>query len=144
MDNAPYHKVLSEHSDPTSSSKKEVISDWLRKNGVPVSNDSLKAELVEILEKIATKPTYIIDEIAAEFGHRVLRTPPYHPELQPIEICWGVVKNKIGRNCDFTMTGLQKHLDLAFKSVTAKTCSGVIKKVRIIEDKFWNEDAALE
>ncbi len=22
-----------------------------------------------------------------------MRTPPYHPELQPIETCWGVVKN---------------------------------------------------
>lgn len=144
MDNASYHKVLSEHSDPISSSKKEVIADWLRKNGVPISEDCLKAELVEILEKIATAPTYILDEIATEHGHRILRTPPYHPELQPIETCWGVVKNKIGRNCDFTMAGLQKHLGLAFNCVTAKTCSGIIRKVKIIEDKFWDEDKALE
>ena len=144
MDNASYHKVLSEHSDPISSSKKEVIADWLRKNGVPISEDCLKAELIEILEKMATAPTYVLDEIATEHGHRILRTPPYHPELQPIETCWGVVKNKIGRNCDFTMAGLQKHLDLAFNCVTAKTCSGIIRKVKIIEDKFWDEDKALE
>lgn len=144
MDNASYHNALSEYSDPTSSSKKENISDWLRKNGVPVSEDILKAELIEILKKMVPAPTYEIDEIAAKNGHKVLRTPPYHPELQPIETCWGVVKNKIARNCNFTMENLKKQLNLAFDHVTSKTCSGIIKKVRVVEDMYWNEDAELE
>lgn len=144
MDNASYHKVLAEHSDPTRASKKDIIVGWLRKNGVPISDDCLKAELIEIMEKMVPSPTYELDEIAAEKGHKIVRTPPYHPELQPIEICWGVVKNQIARNCDFTMTGLQKQLDDAFDRVTSKTCSGIIKKVRAIEDRFWHEDNALD
>ena len=32
-----------------------------------------------------------------------------HPELQPIEICWGVLKNYIAKNCDFTMENLYIH-----------------------------------
>jgi transposase len=52
---------------------------------------------------MVTNPTCAIDEIAAENGHKIIRTPPYHPELQPIETCWGVVKNEIARNGDFTM-----------------------------------------
>ena len=47
-------------------------------------------------KKLTPEPTYVIDEIARKHGHEVMRTPPYHPELQPIETCWGVVK-KIGR-----------------------------------------------
>lgn len=143
MDNAPYHNVLSVHSSPTNNSKKEVISDWLKNNGVPIAEDSLKAELVEILQKIAPVPTYAVDELALKHGHKVIRTPPYHPELQPIEICWGVVKNSIARNCDFTMDTLLKQLDIAFKKVTEKTCSGIIKKVKNIEDNYWNEDVLL-
>lgn len=144
MDNASYHNVLSIDSDPTATSKKEVMIAWLNKNGVPVSDDILKAELIELLDKITTTPTYAIDVLAAKEGHKVIRTPPYHPELQPIETCWGIVKNQIARNCDFTMANLQKQLHLAFEKVTSKSCIGIINRVKTIEDKFWNEDNQLE
>ena len=140
MDNAPYHNVLSHHSAPTATCKKDRISAWLRKNGIPVSDDCLKAELVEILDKLAPPPLYALDELAAAQGHAILRTPPYHPELQPIETCWAVVKNQVARNCKFTMAHLLEQLDDAFESVTEETCSGLIKKVREVEDKFWTED----
>ncbi len=144
MDNASYHNVLSDKSDTMASSKKEVIYNWLESKGMPVKNDMLKAELVEMLGKITTSSTYALDEIAEKRGHRVLRTPPYHPELQPIEICWGVVKNQVARNCDFTMDGLLKQLENAFDSVTSTTCSGIIKKVKIIENDYWEMDNVLE
>jgi len=143
MDNAAYHNVLSAHSAPTAKCKKEKIRFWLEQNNIPLSDDCLKVEMVEVLNKIAPSPTYIFDEIAAKYGHEILRTPPYHPELQPIEICWGVVKNQIARNCDFTMANLMAQLEDALSSVTAKTCSGLIKKVRKVEDRFWGEDALL-
>jgi len=92
------------------------------------------------MKKIAPEPIYAIDEIAKSFGHEVLRTPPYHPELQPIEICWGVVKNHIARNCDFTMKNLIKQLDTGFEKVTAETCSKIIAKIRKVEDEFWTDD----
>ncbi|UCG69100.1 MAG: hypothetical protein JSV09_15160 [Thermoplasmata archaeon] len=47
----------------------------------------MKPELVEILKKLAPESTFATDEIAQEFGHEVIRTPPYHPELQSIETC---------------------------------------------------------
>jgi len=43
----------------------------------------LKVLLVEILRKRAKEPTYAIDVIARKYGHEVIRTPPYHPELLP-------------------------------------------------------------
>jgi transposase len=144
MDNAPYHNVLSHHSAPTATCKKDRISAWLRKNGIPVSDDCLKAELVEILDKLAPPPLYALDELAAAQGHAILRTPPYHPELQPIETCWAVVKNQVARNGKFTMAHLLEQLDDAFESVTEETCSGLIKKVREVEDKFWTEDVRLD
>ena len=120
MDNAPYHNALSEYSAPTASSSKDRIRDWLDQQEMPCRRDCLKPELVEILTRFAPEPTYKIDEIARLQGHRVLRTPPYHPELQPIEICWGVVKNHIARNCDFTMNNLINQLDQGFREVTSE------------------------
>jgi len=69
---------------------------------------------VDIVNKLAPEPTYMIDELAQQYGHEIVRTPPYHPELQPIEICWGVLKNEIARHCDFTMKSLQRQLENAF------------------------------
>ena len=90
------------------------------------------------------EPIYAVDEIATSFGHKVLRTPLYHPELQPIETCWGVVKNYVARNCDFTVKNLIKQLDRGFDKVTAATCEKIIKKVKKIEDEFWATDIKMD
>ena len=144
MDNAPYHNNLSEHSPPTAQSSKKKIKEWLEQNKVYCRDDCLKPELVELLIKIVPEPIFAVDEIAKSFGHKVLRTPPYHPELQPIETCWGVVKNHIARNCDFTVKNLIKQLDCGFNKVTATTCEKIIKKVREIEDEFWATDIKMD
>jgi hypothetical protein len=35
-------------------------------------------------------------------------------------------------------------LEKAFDKVTAETCQKIIKKIRIIEDRFWQDDEKLE
>lgn len=144
MDNAPYHNIFSEHSPPTPQSSKKKIKEWLEQNKVYCRDDCLKPELVELLIKMAPEPIYAVDEIAISFGHKILRTPPYHPELQPIETCWGVVKNHVARNCDFTVKNLIKQLDCGFNKVSAATCEKIIKKVREIEDEFWATDIKMD
>jgi transposase len=144
MDNATYHNTLTDYSAPTPACSKERIRSWLESNKIVCKDDCLKVELVEILKKIAPEPTYETDVIARRQGHDIVRTPPYHPELQPIEICWGVLKNEVARHCDFTMTHLMLQLEKAFDKVTAETCQKIIKKIRIIEDRFWQDDEKLE
>ena len=144
MDNASYHNRLSEKSPPTRLSSKNRILTWLKKKKAVYDDDLLKPELIEILIKLDPKPIYALDEIAKSYGHTVIRTPPYHPELQPIEICWGVVKNHVGRNCDFTMKNLEIQLSKGFDKVTSETCTKIIKKIREVEDKFWDEDTTMD
>ena len=144
LDNASYHVVLAEHSAPTRKCSKERILSWLERNKFSCNPDCVKAELVELIEKHAPEPIYAIDEMAKQAGHEVVRTPPYHPELQPIEICWGIVKNEVGRNCDFTMKNLEIQLEKAFNKVTQETCRKLVTRVKGIEDKFWREDALMD
>ena len=144
MDNASYHNVLTDYSAPTPACSKTRIRNWLEANKIPCKEDCLKVELIEIIKKLAPEPTYEIDVIARKQGHEILRTPPYHPELQPIEICWGVLKNEVARHCDFTMDNLMLQLEKAFDKVSAETCQGIINKIRVIEDCFWEEDAKLD
>jgi transposase len=144
MDNASYHNVLATCSPPIPTSKKSEIRDWLQINKAPCSDDCLKAELVELLKKLAPEPIFALDELAREQGHEILRTPPYHPELQPIELCWGVVKNHVARNSNFTMANLLTQLEGAFERVTPTTCTKIIDKIRENEDDFWKNDAIFD
>ena len=106
--------------------RKRLRNGW-SKNRIYCRQDCLKPELVEILKKLAPQPSFAIDEIVRSYGHEVIRTPPYHPELQPIETCWGVVKNHIARHSDFTMKNLIEQLDSGFAKVTAKTCNEIYR-----------------
>ena len=74
----------------------------------------------------------------------ILRTPPYHPELQPIETCWAIAKNYMADNCDYTMKGLRNRLPEAFSKVTPQTCKDIIAKVSKQEDTYWSEDEKLD
>jgi len=59
--------------------------------------DELKTAFLTWLA--TNKPTVLDDEVQtylASFGHDILWTPPYVPELQPIELFWGVGKNYAG------------------------------------------------
>ena len=141
LDNAAYHNVLTEEAFPKKSHSVQKLKDWLTHNQIPWSEDMLKEELHDLCSRFAPKPEFKLNKIAAERGHTILRTPPYHPELQPIETCWAVIKTHVAVHNDFTMDSVRRLLEEGFQKVTARTIAGIIKKVRQEEDKFWKEDS---
>ncbi len=143
MDNARYHNVLDESSFPTPKSRKEQLCTWLTRNSIPWTEDMLKPELYELCKRFAPVPEFKLDQIAESAGHSILRTPQYHPELQPIETCWGIVKNYMADNCDSTMNNFRSQLPIAFSKVLPKTCRKLILKVSKQEEKYWLEDSQL-
>lgn len=144
LDNAKYHNVYVEEAFPTGKTRKEQLIDWLEKNNLPWTSDMLKPERYALCRRFAPPPDYRLDRIAGAAGHKILRTPPYHPELQPIETCWGIVKNELADTCDFTMAHLRSPFPKAFAKVTARPCQDLIAKVAKQEEKFWAEDNKLD
>lgn len=144
LDNAKYHNVLAEDSLPNRCNTKDRLRSWLSHNGYPWREDMLKSELLELCARLAPIPEYRLDKLAKEHDISILRTPPYHPELQPIETCWAVVKNHMADNCDFSMSGLRKRLPEAFTKVTSSTVKEIIAKVVEQEHKYWIEDEKLD
>jgi transposase len=59
--------------------------------------------------------------LARNQGCDILRTPPYHPELQPIEQVWGMVKSKLADSQDgpYTRASLQERLKFGVGVKTA-------------------------
>lgn len=143
MDNAQYHNTFTEDSFPTSKTCKEELRCWLDNNRIPWTEDMLKPELSDLCKRFAAAPKFKLDQIAEAAGHKILRTPQYHPELQPIEICWAIVKNFMAAHCDYTMKNFREKLPEAFMKVRANTCEKLIAKVVKQEEKFWSEDSKL-
>lgn len=144
LDNARYHNVLVEDFFPNGRSTKEELRAWLTRNGHAWHENMLKSELLGKCVRFAPQPELRLDRLAAAKGITILRTPPYHPELQPIERCWAVVKNHMADNCDFTMPGMRERLPEAIAKVTTITCRKIVGKIREQEDKYWKEDEKLD
>jgi transposase len=70
----------------------------------------LKPELYETCKQLGPPPPLRLDLIAEAAGHTIIRTPQYHPELQPIETVWAIVKDYCAAHCDYTLAGLTTHL----------------------------------
>lgn len=98
VDNASYHnKQL--NKCPSSSSTKAVMQAWLQENQIAFSQSMLKIELLELIKRHKPVNTrYVIDDILTAHGHDILRLPPYHPELNAIELIWADVKNWVAAN----------------------------------------------
>ena len=98
MENAPYHSVQLEKF-PNKSWRNNDIQAWLDAKGLKWNGDMSKLELLQVAEPLrGTVNEYSVDKIASDAGHKVVRLPPYHCELNPIEEVLAFVKGYIAAN----------------------------------------------
>lgn len=71
-----------------------------------------------------------VERALTGYGHKVLFTPTYHPELNPIERVWGKAKMYARDNCDYAFRGLQNIITAAFKSVMLDNIRKYFRKCR--------------
>ncbi|GBM63347.1 hypothetical protein AVEN_51369-1 [Araneus ventricosus] len=145
MDNASYHSVKEEKL-PTQSWRKKDIQEWLTNKNIPWGSDLLKLELLQIVSTVKHKfDGYRIDKIASERGHKVLRLPPYHCELNPIELIWAQVKGYIARqNQTFKLPEVKNLLLEALDKVSGNDWKNAVAHVTKIEKEFWTMDGLIE
>lgn len=98
MDNASYHSRKIEQV-PTAKNKKQEIIDWLKEKNIPFLDDMFKRELLNIVKGHRERyEARVIDEMAKAKNKTVLRLPPYHCELNPIELIWAQIKGHVASN----------------------------------------------
>jgi transposase len=86
LDNASHHSRRVE-TIPTVSRRKDKIQEWITSHVETFEECMLKKHLMETVNRVRPKyDKYKIDEMAQEMSHTVLRLPPYHCELNPIEL----------------------------------------------------------
>ncbi len=174
LDNASYHHAIGPNYMKLAGSKKELIeklnklnvtsikveregkqvefkqSTWNKRGGkfsptVKELNDYLKLELPK-------HPQYQTTEIQKLFdkeGWQLIYTPPYTPEVQPIEKVWAYVKSIVASHFSPNRTATTLHLDIIMAfygnpyenhaGVTAEFCQSVINHAFKWCNQFIND-----
>ena len=139
MHNASHHSRRKE-AMPTSSWHKGDMITWLMEKGIPYPDKNTKKILYDITCK--HKDQYVVDEMAKVHGYEVVRLPPYHCELNPIQMAWSQVKqfakknNTTFTNTTFTIPGLQ-----AFAEVMPTRWHDLIEHTqKKVEDHYFDAD----
>lgn len=84
---------------------------------------------------------YVVDNMAKYAGHTVLRLPPYHCELNPIELSWAIVKSYVKQhNTTFKFDDIKIFLNTAIERVTCENWQNYIQHVITEEDKMTEVD----
>ena len=130
MDNASYHSRRIEKT-PTSSWRKQEIIDWLTTKSIEFEDNLIKKELLAIANLHKHRfMKYAVEDIAEKHSVTVLRTPPYHCELNPIELIWAQVKGFVPRhNTTFKMKDVKLLFDQAIKEVTQENWDSILEYV---------------
>jgi len=141
MDNSSYHSVKKDPV-PTTASKKKYIQNWLKSKGVVLDKPMIKCRLLDMVNEIRHRhDKYVIDEEALKENKLVLRLPPYHCELNPIELAWSVVKNYAKQNnISFKLNDFQKVLNEGIQKVTPEMWANFVSHTIKEEDKFYEID----
>jgi len=99
-------------------------------------------QLAKVLKVNVPKMYRIIDIARDNGGHEIQWTPPYHPELQPIERVWACVKNEIARMPVLGIAELLKRLKKNFRlpeddgCLSLKVMHMTVRKTRLQEDLY--------
>ncbi|KAG8227150.1 hypothetical protein J437_LFUL001694 [Ladona fulva] len=98
LDNASYHSRKLEYL-PSTSWKKDRIEGWLTSKNINFDNDCLKRDLLFLVHQVQKDfEKFKVDELAKSTGCSVLRLPPYHCELNPIEMVWAQITHYVSKN----------------------------------------------
>lgn len=138
MDNAPSHSVK-KYQFPEMSWKKQDIINWLENKGEMVIQPIVKSQLLEKVDNLKPQfDKYVIDELARENNKIVLRLPPHHCELNPIEHAWSLVKHYVRTyNTTFKLQDVKELLERGLELVTSEIWTSFVKHVVEEEEKFW-------
>lgn len=145
MDNAKYHLVYGDDVPKPNKMKKQECLTFLQSKQVEVPDNLTAVELKKMVKDyIKDKIPIECDRLAKEQGHELLLTPPYHSDLQPIELVWALVKGTVGRQYDneTTLELVHERLKTEFDKLLTSghnSVAGMIDKCAKTSWKFFQE-----
>jgi DDE superfamily endonuclease len=170
LDNASYHKARDETWVSCSASKtKHELAHQLLDLGVeqlttldvtprvipahkfgatPSQGGPKKADLIAAVQKwLDEHPNHnhtVVEQVMSDAGHTLIYTPPFCPEVQPIELLWAKVKRYVADRSTHnrSITEAREQTEDGFEKVTKSFCMSIVAHCHDWIDSFLRTDAA--
>jgi transposase len=170
LDNASYHKPRDESwvSSSKAQSKHELVHQMLdlgvsqltaisdSRRVIPAhrfsaavsdggpSKDDLLTAVQRWLDEHPDHNRTVVEQLMSDAGHSLIYTPPFCPEVQPIELLWAQVKRYVAARSTHnrSMTEAREQTEQAFERITKMFCNSVVKHCHDWIDGFLATDEA--
>jgi hypothetical protein len=164
LDNASYHKPRDESwiSNSQSMNKHELVHQLLdlgveqittqgdrprvilaHQYGVTIgqggpSKNDLLAAVNQWLEDHPDHNQSVVEQLMGDAKHAIIYTPPFCPEVQPIELLWAKVKRHVADQATHnrSITETRQQTEQAFEAITSSFCISIIKHTHDWMDEF--------
>ncbi|XP_060881305.1 uncharacterized protein LOC132952860 isoform X2 [Metopolophium dirhodum] len=142
FDNVSYYSV--ENHVPTISWKKDSILKWFEGKGMVLDRPMVKFQLIEKVKKTRLIYDNYRRSVQEAINHNkdVLRLPPYHCQLSPMQLAWEVVVKHVKiKNCTSSkLDDVRQLLNDGVILVTTEMWAGYVNFSITNEDILWNLD----
>jgi len=108
------------------------------------SKDDLLAAVRKWLDEHPDHNRSVVEQLMSDAGHALVYTPPFCPEVQPIELLWARVKRYVAARSTHnrSLTEARAQTEHSFEQVTKLFCNSVVKHCHDWIDAFLTTDAA--
>jgi hypothetical protein len=107
-----------------------------------------KAQLIAAVQRwLEQHPDHnrtVVEQLMSDAGHVLVYTPPFCPEVQPIELLWAKVKRYVAARSTHnrSLTEAREQTEQGFETVTKMFCNSIVKHCHDWIDQFLLTDAA--
>ena len=86
-----------------------------------------------------------MEKIAYKYGHEIVRPPPYHYQLNPIILIWGIEKNYVAsENKEHKLSEVEDLFRKKREEIDQETCKKCIEHIKRIEEEFYISDRIID
>ncbi|KAE9543577.1 hypothetical protein AGLY_002377 [Aphis glycines] len=121
---------------PKSNWKKADVQKWLTEKYIEFNPFETIPELHQKIKALIPRgKQYLLDQIALENGHEVIRLPPYHCQYNPIELIWAQVKSQVAKkNNTFKMVDIERLTHEALDAVTKRDWEKCVRHAEQLQE----------
>lgn len=144
MDNAPYHSQFSNKLPVLNSNKSEILQ-WLKEHNIAHETSHTKYELINLVRKHKNNLVCVIDQMAHDAGHELLRIPMFHCHLNPMELIWPLLKSNLEENSgSYEKNCRVQEIKYALESITSDDWERCLSHARQVEDEYRRKDRVFD
>jgi hypothetical protein len=108
------------------------------------SKEDLLAAVQKWLDEHPDHNRTVVEQLMSDAGHSLIYTPPFCPEVQPIELLWAKVKRYVAERSTHNRspTEAREQTEQGFEQITKLFCNSIVKHCHDWIDAFLKTEAA--